>query len=89
MPTPTDSRPSLDWMQLLARYGLGTLLALFLVYQLAGDWNTTLHAIAATLEHHMGDSATQAATQIVLMRLICEHTATTDAERIACREVGR
>lgn len=79
------SRPSADWLQLLTRYGLGTLLALFLVYKLAGSFELKLDALAATLERHTVD----ASTQTLLLRAICANTANTAADQITCREAGR
>jgi hypothetical protein len=77
--------PSAEWVQLLMRYGLGTLLALFLVYKLADTYELKLDAIAVTLQHHTTDTV----TQTLLLKAICANTATTDAERVTCSEAGR
>lgn len=83
---PQESpRPSADWQQLLARYGLGTLLALFLVYKLSGSFELKLDALAAVLEHHTADTQ----TQTLLLRAICANTAKTDGELVTCNGVGK
>jgi hypothetical protein len=78
-------RPSADWLQLLTRYGLGTLLALFLVYKLSGSFELKLDALAAQFERHAADTA----TQTLLLKAICSNTAKTPTELVTCNEAGR
>lgn len=81
--TPTPR--SLDALQLVARYGLGTVLALFLVYKFAGEWDVELHAIATQLTTHIGTAqADQRATERLLVR-ICVNTAKTDRDAALCQ----
>ena len=69
------------WSQVLARYGLATLLALYLVYQLAN----TLPAMARTLDAHVNDTRHQ--TQ--LLYAICLGINRTDDVARAMCEAGR
>ena len=78
--SPESPRP-FDWQELLKRYGLGTLLALYLVYQLSN----TLPAMARTLDAHVNDTLHQTR----LLYAICLGiNKSDDAARAMC-EAGR
>ena len=65
------------WLEVLAKHGVATLIALFLVWNLSGRLEAKVNAIASMVSGHQ-----------LLLRAICLNTATTDVERMACREAG-
>ena len=94
---PSDHEPSAPaWVQLLSKYGLGTLIALFLVWKLAESFDAKLAAFQLSLDAHQQSTVAtdrsreqNDALRLLLLKAICENTAKTDAERMVCREAGR
>lgn len=67
------------------RYGLGTALAVLLVYKLAFDWQTQLQAVSTQLTNHIAEyRADQRALQHYLFRT-CVNTAKTDRDATLCQ----
>lgn len=62
------------WLELLAKHGLATLIALFLVWHLSYRLEAKVNQILDTVSG-----------QHLLLRAICLNTAKTDVERDTCR----
>lgn len=76
-----SSPPVPPWLstlsQLLAKHGVGALIALFLVWRLAAGLEAKVDSVLQTVGGHK-----------LLLQAICINTAKTDAERMTCHEAG-
>lgn len=81
-------RANQDWRQLLAKYGLGTVLALVLTYFLMHNVSESIAKVSDTLNQHVGDMKSQQIESRFYLRAICLNTAETEAQRAGC-EVSR
>jgi hypothetical protein len=78
-------------LSVLFKHGLGTLLAIFLVWKLAEGYERKLEATAVKIDQMAAAQAAHAADtkrQIDLLRAICLGVNTTEASRAMC-EVSR
>jgi hypothetical protein len=90
-------QPEASWAQILYKYGVPAVIALYLVYSLENGVKTLLAQIDRTQHQHVSDSHRQ--TDLLkdakdssirtegYLRLLCVNTAVTNADRAACLSV--
>lgn len=71
-----------DWDKALTKYGVATVIAMFLVWWITGDVSGTLKGMRATLDEHVTETA-------IYLRQICLNTATSENQRAGCSPVVR
>lgn len=69
--------PPKDWDKTLTKYGVATVIALFLVWWITGDVSGALKSIKGTLEEHVSENN-------FYLRQVCLNTATTESQRVGC-----
>ena len=73
------SRVDRNWLQVIAKYGPVALIAVFLVWFIAGNLSSDVEAMRDMLRDHISETN-------YYLRQICINTARDEAQRASCRQ---